>query len=510
MDITKLSFIPRRRTAWEVFDLTQIVVRTNFWGMMKIVALLYTPLGLALWAIFSAETASYIIWWLKPVLERPLLDFLAKNTFSQPASAWSCISSLKKLSVTDVFTSLTINRFSPNRAYLSPITQLEKLKGSDKRSRKNILLFNGQHRQTFWMIFCVHIEMLFTFLLVAIFINFIPQGVAFDDQFNMSNMANSGFAQIYFLSYLLTIQVIAPYFVTGGFLGYLNTRVNIEAWDIELAFKQIANKVAKISKVAVVALLFTFSFYIDSPVATAAESASITSQTQIQKNPPSQALTPLEVTKKSVDSIYQEHALIEKSTFWKPVIEENEEDTSWDLRWLKNLFSAVAGLESVVGYLFWLIVISLTIWVVYKIYAMRGLGRFNLAKAPSTTKQKRTESSTFFTTISHSNWPDDLLLAAQKASDALQFREALTYILRFSLLWAEKHSSIIITSSMTEKECEAALMVALPKSYHTQYQQLFSTWIQQAWAHKKASKHQVDELITTFRETDAKGVTTHE
>ncbi|MEI6895716.1 MAG: hypothetical protein V5789_14050 [Colwellia sp.] len=500
MDITKLSFTPRKRTPWEVFDLTQLMVLTNFVPLMKIVILLYTPLGLILWGIFSAETASLMIWWLKPLLERPLLDFLSKRSFSQPTSAWSCIKSIRYLSKTDIFTMLTIHRFSPNRAYFSSIEQLEKLKGNVKKSRKSVLFHHGKHKQTFWMLFCVHVEFLFTLLLIAVVFNFIPQGVTLDDQFIMSSLINGSFEQIYFCSYLIAIQLIAPYFVTGGFLAYLNTRVNLEAWDIELAFKQIANK---IGKTVLTATVMIFSYCVDIPAVTATDFQPDYRQTQESNN----KLSTVEATRLQVTKIYQDNELIEKSLRWQAVTKEPEEpQNNLNLNWLDNLIKVIASLESFIGYISWFLVIALIVWGAIKLYIMKTEGRLNFGVEPIKKTVQESKTSSFFTNITSPNWPDDLLFAAEQASIENKFREALTYILRFSLLLAEQHSPVTIHPSMTERECEKALMNALPNNCHTQYRQLFSVWIQQAWAHKKASKHQIDELILAFRAIEAVGI----
>lgn len=485
MDITKLSFVVRRRSSWEVFDLTTLMVKANFLSMLQIVTLLYIPIAGFLWLLFSAETASLILWWLKPLLERPLLDFLAKKSLSQSTTAWSCIKSIRSLSLLDIVSMLTINRFSPNRAYLAAIDQLERLKGNAKSSRKRVLLHKSTHKQTFWMLFCVHVELLIAAVLLLAVYNFIPQGVNVDEQFIMTSVMNGGFDNVYYLTYLIAIQIMALYYVTGGFLAYINTRVHLEGWDLELAFKQIASRVSKAS-VLVAILLFTGIADV-SPVR-AEEPVK-----QEAENP----------TRLEVEKIYQEHELIEVKSIWQPIPKEADKKSNSDPAWLKSLLGAILGLGKLIGYVFWIIVIALIIWVAIKLYHFRKGRSYN----PALVSDKKPEVNipTLFADIIDQNWPDDLLQAAQDANKNNSPREALAYILRFSLLLAQRHSPINILPSMTEKECEKLLLNVLPEGYHLYYRKLFTAWVQQAWAHKAASEEQISELIVFFRKVEHAG-----
>ena len=497
MDITRLTFVARKRNSWEVFDLTQLLVRKNFISMMKIMLLMYIPVALISWGLFSASTAMLILWWVKPLLERPLLDFLAKESFSQPTSAWSCIRSIKYLSVKDIFLMLTIRRLSPNRAYLAPIEQLEKIKGNVRNKRENVLLHRNKHKQTFWMVFCVNIETLLTLLFVWVVFNFIPEGVKVDDQFLLTNLSNGSFDHIYFFSYLVAIQLIAPFFVTGGFLAYINGRINLEGWDLELAFKQIAKRLTKFS---LAILMVITTGLLDSTPVMAVETAS--SAVKQNESTQKKTLTKLEQTRNEVAQIYQDNELVEKAYIWQPVNNDKKKEYNFD--WLKDFFKTLSGFGTLIGYVFWLLLISLTVWVVFKLYSYGGGTWFKSTSVQHSDKKIKEESSLpiFFESISENSWPEDLLKAAEQANIAAKYREALMYLLKYSFDFAEQKSAGVIHASMSEKECEKALISVLPKELHAQYQKLFFVWVQQAWAHKNATQEQVFDLISSFRQTE--------
>ncbi len=504
MDINKLSFVARKRTPWEVFDFCQLMVKSHFLSMFKIAALLYIPIALLSWQLFSITSAGYIIWWLKPLLERPLLDYLAKQSFAQPTTAWQCIKSIKNLRLVDIFAMLTYRRFSPNRAYLAPVEQLEKLQGNAGKKRKSILLNRNNHKQSFWIIFCVHIEMLLVFLFMAISYSFIPQGIDIDLQLDNLNAMIEGIEYLYFIAYLLAITLIAPYFVTGGFLMYLNSRINLEAWDIELAFKKIASKTAQLVGVVVFALATNLML----PAADVYAQNSITKtlentldEASIVK--PLSAQTQLQQAdnlykQQQVDDIYQEHQLIDKMTSWQPV---NNNEDEVDLKWLRDFFASLSGISNFIGYLFWFLIALLVLWLGKVIYQSGVFSRLTgiKMKAKSKTKLQTTELPSFIRDVEHQQWPEDLLSAAQQALTEQEFRQALMLVLKFSLNFAQQQSDVSIYAHMTETECERALLKSLPEQWHSSYQQLFMLWIKLAWAHRSVSSEQVHDLIKQFQ-----------
>ncbi|WP_077339900.1 hypothetical protein [Pseudocolwellia agarivorans] len=496
MDITKLFFNARQRNAWQVFDLTQLVVKHHFIQLMLIVVCVYLPIAILFSVIFSVSTASFIIWWLKPILERPLLDFLAKRSFYQPTSTWSSILSIKKLKVIDIISMLTIRRLSPYRSYLASIEQLELLQGSERKKRKNILLNRNDHKQMFWLIFCVHIELIIATLLMVVVYNFIPQGVSIDDQFFTSGTALYQLELLYSCCYIAAVMLLTPYYVTGGFLGYLNSRIDMEGWDLELTFKGIA---ARFRQIAVVLVIGILSFSLPTPPLSAQEVT--TEQTDKEKAEGIDEEAPLNARniqiRKEVVDIYEQHQLIEKTNIWKPVVDP--EESKFDFEWLKSFFSGLSVISNVIAYLIWLLVATLIVWIAYKLYSSGGFKWLKFSAGNTKAIEGTVDLPTFLSSIDNSEGPKDLLKAAQQANNKQAYRTALMYLLKYSFIYAQNFSNVLITKSMSEKECEIALLKALPQLLHKNYQQLFHLWIQQAWAHKDVNQQQVDDVISAFK-----------
>ncbi len=492
MELNKLAFVAQPRSPWQVFDLTQLVVKQNFFSLVKIYLATMLPIALVSLLCFSISTTSLLVWWCKPLFERPLLTYLSKQCFHQPCTTWQALKSLKQLGIVNIIKMLTLYRFSPNRAYLSPVEQLEKQAGIAAISRKNLLKTRIKHKQTLWMLLCVHLEMLLTLVLLLIAFNFVPAGISFDSQFFQNALSNHTAELIYLISYLISITIIAPYFVTGGFLMYLNARIQLEAWDIELTFKRIASR---FSSVAVLAFILVLTM--TTPQPSYATEMTQTSNDYSEK---------LQKIKADVESIYEENQLIEKQTTWKPITKEEQTDLPSWLKTIKAFFALLAKLGPLLGYLMWIIVGFLVYWVVKQLYLSRG--KWFSRYVQTTSTDNAPQLPLFFADAPQQHWPDDLLAAAKQALAKEHYRQALMYLLNFALQLAEQKSAFHCQKSMTEKECEQALLAVLPNEQHPLYQHLFLCWIQQAWAHKKVTHQQIKQLIDDF--TQLAGEPLHE
>jgi len=494
MELNRLSFVARKRTPWEVFDLTQLFVRENFTDMFKIYLFLVIPLAIVVWLLSSSSSAVFFVWWLKPVLERPLLDYLSKRSFSQPTSVWASIKSLKQLRFIDIFLTLTIFRLSPNRAYFSPVEQLEKQKGDKATKRKNLLRGRCDNKQSFWIIFCAHLELFVLCILLLISYNFIPEGITIDQQFITNNLTNENFEHIYFITYVIAISVIAPLYTTGGFLMYLNSRIQLEGWDIELTFKRIA---ARLSGAITILLVCTLGWLNPSP--SYAQQSQEETKIEVETEEETRSVKLIEI-KQDVDKIYLDNKLIEKTEVWAPVLDEKEKSDS-DLSWLKSIgsfFDFLSKAGPILTVIFWAAILGFVAWVIWQIY-LNSNNWFSAKAKDRSASNKEPDLPSFFTEIKHQSWPEDLLSAAEKSLQQARYREALTLILKFALHFAEQNKPGVFHQSMTEMECERAVLNVLPRRLHSQYRILFFVWMQQAWAHKSASDNQISDLIAKFR-----------
>lgn len=459
MELNHLSFNPRKRSAYETFDLTVLLVKQHFVALVAMYLIMAVPVFLMIGLLFNWGISAFVIWWLKPLFERPLLDYMSKAVFNQPLSISHSLRSVKQLKMTDMVAHLTIYRLSPNRAFLAPVEQLERLSGERKTKRKQVLFASTKPKQTLWMLFCVHFEYILLMGISALTIALIPQSFSAEEAMYQIFESPEWLEIAFNLIYIISISLVAPLFVSGGFLAYLHRRVELEGWDIELAFKNIRTRLAGLLSAVGLFMLTMFTLQ---PSTSYAE--------QIDK----------QAIKEQVTALYNEPNVIETETTWVPNLEPTESSSHSDWSWLIDLFTAIGN---GFGVLVWLLVGLLLVWLVY--YLIKKRVFFANLSLPERTKV--TEESvipTLFAEIKSKDLPADLIAAAQQCFEQGEHRLALAYLLHHTLSWAQQHHQVRLHRSMTERECKRAIDVKVPNQGQAIFARLFSAWVAVAWGHK--------------------------
>lgn len=141
MNLDQVTIEIRPRRAWEAVDLGLLMARRWWWSMTKVWLLLTLPLFLLLnlvpqdWIWLS----TVIIWWLKPLFERPLLHILSQAVFGYLPDTRSTLKAFPAQAARQWFLSLTWRRFSFTRSLDLPVIQLEGLSSERRKQRLGIL-----------------------------------------------------------------------------------------------------------------------------------------------------------------------------------------------------------------------------------------------------------------------------------------------------------------------------------------------------------------------------------
>ena len=246
-------------------------------------------------------------------------------------------------------------------------------------------------------------------------------------------------------------------------------------------------------------MVLVCTYTLDSPTVYATELPTKT----VEKTTTEKDLSAAEKRRIEVAKIYQEHKLIESSFIWQPKQKAKEKELDFEA--FQKLLKILSGFGDLIGYIFWLLLIALVIWVASKMYMLKGGVKFFSKRKIDNTVKQTVEMPVFLSNVEKKNWPDDLLAAAEQANIEGNRREALTYLLRFSLQLAEQNTSVMIKACMTERECEERLINVLPQECHMPYRDLFRVWIHHAWAHQKVAEMDVMALIQAFRDMNLLG-----
>lgn len=253
MRLTDASVAIRPRSAWEALDLGVLLARRHAGLLMASWALLTLPLFVLLclllwehpgWAIFA-------FWWLKPAYERLPLYILSHALFGDTPSLGQAFKALPGLLKPQLLASLTWRRLSPTRSFDLPVVQLEGLSGPARSQRLVVLGQRDAGGATWLTVVGMHLEMALWLGLISLFYLLLPQQIELD--WSWQSLANAAAGEWLWLEHLsnllyaLLLIVWEPVYVACGFTLYLNRRTALEAWDIELVFRQLRQRLTGVA-----------------------------------------------------------------------------------------------------------------------------------------------------------------------------------------------------------------------------------------------------------------------
>lgn len=205
--------------------------------------------------LFDANAiAGLLIWWAKPFYDRVILLQGSRLLFRESVTMTDILKSLKTALSNGLFANLTWGRLSLIRGLSIPIALLEQQSGKTYRQRINILGRKGKSTMSSVTIGLLHFDMFLYINIFLLVLMFVPESYrnTLLDLFTTENYETS---QQWFLILTLFFQsiiciVIEVFYVMIGFMLYLNSRVIMEGWGIELGFKRIAERLSNLSKIA--------------------------------------------------------------------------------------------------------------------------------------------------------------------------------------------------------------------------------------------------------------------
>ncbi|NQD96027.1 DUF4129 domain-containing protein, partial [Pseudomonas sp. CrR25] len=253
MRLTDASVAIRPRSAWEALDLGVLLARRHARLLMASWALLTLPvfglLCLLLWDY--PGWALFAFWWLKPAFERLPLYILSRTLFGDTPSLHQALTAMPRLLKPQLLASLTWRRFSPTRSFDLPVLQLEGLAGQARSQRLVVLGQRDAGAATWLTVVGMHLEMALWLGLVSLFYLLLPQQIELDWSWQTLIDAAAGdwlwLEHLSNLLYVLLLIVWEPVYVACGFTLYLNRRTALEAWDIELVFRQLRQRLTGVA-----------------------------------------------------------------------------------------------------------------------------------------------------------------------------------------------------------------------------------------------------------------------
>src|SRR5690606_10900865 len=248
MRLTDASVAIRPRSAWEAIDLGVLLARRHAGLLMASWAIVTLPLFALLTAVLwqYPSIVALLFWWLKPAWERLPLHILSRALFGDVPTLKESLRALPRLLKPQLIASLTWRRLSPTRSFDLPVLQLEGL-GGEARSKRLTVLGQRHAGGAAWLtILGVHLEMLLWLGLATLIWALVPQQVELQLDWKTLIEASSGkwlwLEHLSNLLYALVLVFWEPIYVACGFTLYLNRRPDLEAWDVELTFRRLRQR----------------------------------------------------------------------------------------------------------------------------------------------------------------------------------------------------------------------------------------------------------------------------
>lgn len=249
MRLTDASVAIRPRSPWEAMDLGMLLARRHAGLLMASWAVVTLPLFMLISAVLwqYPTQAILLFWWIKPAWERLPLHILSRALFGDTPTLKEALKALPRLLRPQLIASLTWRRLSPTRSFDLPVLQLEGLSGQTRSKRLAVLGQQHSGSAAWLTILGVHLEIILWLGIVSLVWLMVPQQVEDQLDWNTLVKASSGewlwLEHLSNLIYALVLVFWEPIYVACGFTLYLNRRTDLEAWDIELAFRRLRQRI---------------------------------------------------------------------------------------------------------------------------------------------------------------------------------------------------------------------------------------------------------------------------
>lgn len=256
----------RPRSDWEAVDLGFAMVRRDFWRCLTLWWMaMALPTAIATFLLWQHPVWLLIVfWWIKPAGSRMVLFEISRRLFGEEPS-WKAIwRELPRAWVRRFFYRFVLARLSPWLPLTLAVEDLEGLRGKAYKQRCQQVARRGEG-SVMW-IYLVSNSSIFWFGLAILgtVMMFIPEGQDTAWRQAMDAWEPKDLTEIPLIvarsavACMMISTFLSDLFATGaGFGLYINNRTWIEGWDVELAFKRLAQRLGNIALILLSLLVLT-------------------------------------------------------------------------------------------------------------------------------------------------------------------------------------------------------------------------------------------------------------
>ncbi|WP_030140829.1 DUF4129 domain-containing protein [Pseudomonas fluorescens] len=502
MRLSDVTVTIRPRTTWEAMDLGVLMAQQHRRLLMTSWAIVTLPvyalLSLLLWD--SPSLVVFLFWWLKPAFDRLPLYIVSKALFGETPTLKQALRQWPALLKPQLLASLTWRRLSLSRSFLMPVVQLEGLAGEAREQRLRVLLQRNGGAAQWLTIIGVHLETALWFGLMALFYLFVPQQVELEwDWQTLVAVAEHDWLWLeHLLNFLYPLLLIVwePIYVACGFSLYLNRRTILEAWDIELVFRRLRQRLSAVAPLLMLAALMLLPL---APPAWAAEDGTAPDSPRLLNQPVTS-----QASRESIKAIldappFKNPETVTRYRFGEEAPEPAETDEAPG--WLKSMFNWGAKrfetIAALIQVLLWAALVGAVAWLAWR-YRERLNALVNRRPAKGQVMERPTPARMFGLDIREESLPDDVASSAEQLWSSAP-REALGLLYRALLSRLHHGFGIPLKPSDTEgqvlhrvEQLQQEQLLAFSKNLTLHWQNI-------AYGHRPPPAHLQQELCDGWR-----------
>lgn len=499
MNLERLSITLRPRNPWEAMDLGVRFALRNalplyaawFSVTLPVTALVFGILSLSGHAV---AWAGCVMWWLKPLFDRVALHVLSQMMFGETPTLRQTLNKLPGvLRHSRLLAALSWERFSLTRGVRLPVDLLEGLKGKASRERKALLCRRIGGPASWHTIFWLHLETLLWISLLGLAALLLPASLwpDADDFFDVLLQASGTILVLIAATQLACSLLLEPLYVAGGFMLYLKRRTDLEAWDVELAFRRLARRHARALLMPLLALALVAALTSLAPRHALADSSAELREARIER-------AAGEITEVMKDPVFGEDKT-RRLPHWREDEERKDEKKSFTLpeslrallaalgKALAELFRSIAELGRVAA---WLLIVAAA-------GLLLGLMQRYLPNIASRDRPAVPAELAGFD-IRPDSLPDDVAGTARDLATRGDARAALSLLFRATLSMLAHREGVIFRRGDTEGDCLERTHRQAAR--HTSYlARLLAAWQRLAYAHRDIPSNEVLALCDDWQ-----------
>ncbi len=463
MQIERLAVALRPRSPWEAIDLGFRMARVWWRPLFGAWFASTLPVALVLAALLPSHPwmALLLLWWGKPLYERAPLYVISRSVFGDPPGWRETLRALPGEWRRGALYSLTLHRPTRARAFTLPVIQLEGLRWGAMSRRQQVLRRGVLGVAGLFQVTCLVLELSVVLSLYGLVLLFVPTVELRTLWDGLGGDVVTGYDWLHYVFVYLAFSAIGPFYVAGGFGLYINRRMELEGWDIELVFRRLAQRTARGPlAAALVGAFLVGALAAPAPVAAA------------ERLPASEA-------RRVIDEIV-----------------ETETTSEWRLRPFESrrggALPELGGMLA--GLLRWGLLVAGVIALVYFLSKLEFRGRGRDAGDRGEALPERVAGLD----IRPESLPDDVVATAAAWWREGRAREAMSLLYRGALAHLVTRHALRVPESATEGECVERARASPEPPLVDDFAALTGSWQRVAYAHETPPDDTFRELCTRW------------